>query len=356
MLVVALRVKQLRPICQIRRAFTLVELLVVISVIALLISILLPSLKSARAQAKTVACSSHLSQIGKAAMGYSMSHDGWLCGSPGTSGSVLYGVANAADPLAEELATDAVQIWDYAGPLAARYMQKSLPTSRLERMRIIREGVFKCPENRFMAEPFVDHGGMFETAPMVSYNTFRNFLMWPRTMVNWDPSRPWGPRAPVPEASFDHLDGTTLQPRSHLPRMDRIVNPGIKAYLADGNRFTEADGRISYDPDWNAEDGGMFCNGGPTMPLGNQTELVLSSYHYDEQLGRYGYRHKRSKQRGIVVNFLDGHCAYMSESESRHPDTWWPKGTRIKFSELNKHSGLLVLPRLDSTYHYVVGR
>ena len=76
------------------RAFTLVELLVVIGVIAVLISILLPALSRSLAAARAVQCQSNLRQIAMWGMQYATEYSGWLPSRgenpPSLGGSGLY--------------------------------------------------------------------------------------------------------------------------------------------------------------------------------------------------------------------------------------------------------------------------
>ena len=85
-----------------RNAFTLIELLVVISIIALLISLLLPTLQSARAAARFTVCLSQVRQIGVANFNYAADHDGYV---------VLTSYYDASDPRGANFTRDNINTW-----------------------------------------------------------------------------------------------------------------------------------------------------------------------------------------------------------------------------------------------------
>lgn len=99
--------------------FTLVELLVVIAIIAVLMTILLPSLNKAKETAKLSVCTSNLKQFGVAASMYSGDYEGYLA------------VGNAADkPRWQDI------LGDYVAPGRGFVKPMSEPGN-----------IWTCPEN-----------------------------------------------------------------------------------------------------------------------------------------------------------------------------------------------------------------
>jgi len=63
-----------------KKGFTLIELLVVISIIALLMSVLVPALRSAKERARALICGTHLKAIGVGVFTYANHHSGFIPG------------------------------------------------------------------------------------------------------------------------------------------------------------------------------------------------------------------------------------------------------------------------------------
>ncbi len=104
-------------------AFSLIELLVVVAIVALLLAILLPSLAKAREQARLVTCQSQLHQIGTAVMTYAAESHGRIPFGPDVAG-----LGAMLPPNDGTTATN--QIWTGPQPPVTSYMALGLLMNR----------------------------------------------------------------------------------------------------------------------------------------------------------------------------------------------------------------------------------
>jgi prepilin-type N-terminal cleavage/methylation domain-containing protein len=88
------------------RAFTLVELLVVIAIIAVLIALLLPAIQAAREAARRIHCQNNLHQIGIGQQNYFEIHNNFTPGGYGYRGLPKHGMSGAANAWKKPLATN----------------------------------------------------------------------------------------------------------------------------------------------------------------------------------------------------------------------------------------------------------
>lgn len=95
--------------------FTLIELLVVISIILVLVSLLLPSLKKARDNAKQIVCKSNMKQDGLASISYANDYNSYLpCNQTGAAATYLKGLPeNSSSDYAS--AGPGETLWEYLG-------------------------------------------------------------------------------------------------------------------------------------------------------------------------------------------------------------------------------------------------
>ena len=302
--------------------FTLLEMLVVIVIIALLIALLLPALMGARALAQQVVCGADMHQLGMAMAAYCNQYDGWLPGSPNTSGNranpggvgkSLYPGYYPWEPSRD--AYPAIHIFDWACPLML-LMNGSVPRDVTSRYQASTEGPFRCSANNWRAS--VNHiSRITEPATVPSFATSRYFTY-------------------VPKWRQTGQQGGTLfwahrfVPHNYLPRMENLGDPTNKVFLADAGRIDRSNPNEISNQEYGYSTHGAWLDI-PEVQSGSPS----LSYRF-APARNLAFRHRG----GINCLMFDGHVKYLPEGSSdaangygtgaRQARLWFPSGTRTE--------------------------
>lgn len=119
---------------RVKESFTLIELLIVIGIIAILASMLLPALNSARKKAQDISCRGNLKQQGAALLIYAQDYKEFLP----TANKGAY----TEDPYAKSVYTGSYNTYLWSGRyvgLGALYSNKQLPSLKITFCNYIRQ-------------------------------------------------------------------------------------------------------------------------------------------------------------------------------------------------------------------------
>jgi len=248
-------------------AFTLIELLVVVSIVALLVSILLPSLKRAREQAKQVVCLANLKAVALASLTYAESdQDGQaLPVHPATGigvadvGSYDWGgKAGAGEPTSGDMEVNSVWGTQFGRGPATRPLNELLFKAKFTNFiddpganqknwiqdTKLKLDQFRCPSDKGFTG---HHFAAWENSKLSSYDhygtSYAANTLWCNSHGEMCVIKSWGP---------------------FLRPITRVANPaGSIYYIENCGRFAWRAGKERSWPEcWTTKDGPHFCQSG----------------------------------------------------------------------------------------------
>lgn len=321
-----------------RAAFSLLELLVVMALICLLLSVLLPSMTKAREQGKIAACMANLKDLAVAGAAYQTEHQGYIAGSPVTSGFPL-AVKDLGNG-GQWRPGMALNIFDYAVPLMKQMniVLPQMPDARLY-YPLTTEGAFHCPSNRQVAVSWpIDNGVVIRAPSYLTMNTLMRagpeaYEFWrrPENKMRLAVSSVKSVTGAVFTEAAEYKDlaqsdkWDIVVPRAYVPRLERVGCAALKVFLADGLRFyREPPGLIDYNIHTTGFAGDLSAQP-PSDIVRSETEPKKAAREYN-LARKFSYRHRGGKS--INAAMFDGHVESLrAEFTSFHWQGYAKRGT-----------------------------
>ncbi len=267
-----------------RKAFTLVELLVVISIIALLMAILMPSLTKVRAAAQKIVCASHMKDLALGNEVYANQWDGYYLpcfdgSNEGPEGTTVTpgGIGGPGIWMSN---TDFREIIGYEGA-------KTKTDDEGDTYTTIMPAQFSCPSNRVARKGDV---GYTKTLASYGYN-----------MTEWDGDQ----REDYYKMSAaDMTDPIVSRYYYWGHQIAKIRRPSQKLSFVDSVEWLSKWPSANYFDGWDKEG---HKNNDHYNDIGNDN-LGVSNLYFE---GPTIYRHAE----GTNIAFYDGHVAYMKKAK-----------------------------------------
>lgn len=376
-----------------RRALTMVDVAVAAAAVAVVALLMLPVLRVARGEARTVTCTTQLQSFGQLMAVFAAENEDWLPG-VNTTGVALRELAflMSSDPNVLADPNLPVTSSDWMTPLLRQ--SEVLPARRAQKWGYLWTQ-YRCPAQdessivyQGSAPPDKDEFVAMSPWPACSYLMPAAFQYW-----GSNPNHPFGPeigRKIIPELppeAWPRIYATqwphqweVKTPASFSPKLTAVGPADRKIFVADGTRYMDADLMVVHDISPVPSYFGAFSSAGGWYSAGSAYGVASGSENWDGDIVSDGsrsgghnlglsYRHFRADPRparatfapfaaiegplaaldtlefnwvppqthakgnvgAINAAFFDGHVGRMRDQASRSPQLWYPTGSVVNY-------------------------
>lgn len=285
-----------------RGAFTLIEILVVVSIIAILIAILIPALAAAKAESETVACLANQRTIAQSLLMFAHQHNGYMVKGQNNG----YGVAgNTA--VSDGAYMGAPQIWGYGSSTVS-------PALNWDQVLVVDKyvtfGVLQDPADTQDDYGRTGNGQLrYSSLPLAAAQPYQNL--------------PGSYRLNASNQPEDYQPGganTYESPAYNAYAISSVNAPSQSIVLCDGgypSGWSTASPIVADVATWGTGQEGISAPSPANKPP-YATALNPNTPTSGDNIGNINTTIHSGE---MNVAFLDGHCQTM-----KWPDTWAPAG------------------------------